>query len=330
MDRNLYEVLGVKKDADAKTIKSAYRKLAKKYHPDTNPDNKEAERKFKEVSEAYEILSDEKKRKLYDKFGKAAFDGSMGPDPEKAYQQGAWNSSNGGGAWKENGQYSNGTYQYYQGDPDDILKDIFGDGFGFGGFGFDKGSFGKKNAGRRKSHIFDGDFYEEPKAADYTSEIDITFKEAALGCEKVLNFNNADVGSLSVKIPAGINEGQSIRLKGKGQKGANGTNGDLMLKVHILDDKNYSRVGNDVYITQSIPFKTAALGGEATFDTLYGPVKCSIPAGTQAGAKIRLKKKGIVSLKNKGICGDEYVIIQIKVPKNLTPEQKELIRQLPA
>ena len=330
MDRNLYDVLGVKKDADAKTIKSAYRKLAKKYHPDTNPDNKEAERKFKEISEAYEILSDEKKRKLYDKFGKAAFDGSMGPDPEKAYQQGAWNNSSGNGNWNGNGQYSNGTYHYYQGDPDDILKNIFGGGFGFDGFGFGKEPFGRKTSSRRKGRTFDEGFYEEPKAADYTSEIDITFKEAALGCEKVLNFNNAEVGSLSVKIPAGINEGQSIRLKGKGQKGANGINGDLMLKVHILDDRNYSRKGNDVYITQNIPFKTAALGGEATFETLYGPVKCNVPAGTQAGAKIRLKKKGIVSLKNKANYGDEYVIIQIKVPRNLTPEQKEIIRQLPA
>ena len=134
--------------------------------------------------------------------------------------------------------------------------------------------------------------------------------------------------TLAVKIPAGINEGQSVRLRGKGRKDASGKTGDLLIKVHVLGDNRFTRNGQDVYITEAIPYTTAILGGEADFDTLYGPVKCQIPAGSQAGSKLRLRNKGIVSMKNKNSYGDEYVTLQIQIPKNISQREKDLLNQL--
>ena len=133
---------------------------------------------------------------------------------------------------------------------------------------------------------------------------------------------------MDVKIPAGIAEGQTIRLKGKGRTTRNGKAGDLLIKIYIRKDSKFRREGKDVYVTQSIPYTTAALGGEVMVDTLYGPVRCKVPAGSQAGSKLRLRNKGIVSMNNKNSYGDEYVILQIDVPKNLTEKEKALLREL--
>lgn len=334
--RDYYEVLGIKKSADEKEIKSAYRKLAKKYHPDVNPNDKKAELLFKEVTEAYNILSDEKKRKLYDKYGHAAFDGSMGDDPEEFASR--MHSS----GQSRNGRNGFGEYHFNM-----------GDGFsGFGGHGFGGQDFTGYGSGH--SSGFGGDFgafgfgdffedilhgnghfgaaedyaYEMPGNNDLLSEITLTFREAALGCEKVLTFEGNARQTLAVKIPAGIAEGQSIRLKGKGRKGRNGIAGDLLIKVHIPEDPCYTRKGNDVYITQEIPYTTAVLGGEVKFETLYGHVNCRIPAGSRSGSKIRLKGKGITSAQKKGSYGDQYVILQIEVPKDVSDREKELLREL--
>ena len=312
--RDYYDVLGVKKNATKQEMKSAYRKLAKKYHPDMNKDNPAAEQLFKEVTEAYNVLSDDEKRKLYDQFGHAAFDGSMGENPNK-YTGGQdsyfWKNANGTGR----------TEFHYQGNMDDIFDDMFG------GFFHKDGSGGFKNGGFHH-HGFGDSFQDENN--DATSDITVSFKEAALGCEKMIRFDGARTERLSVKIPAGINEGQSIRLKGKGRTGHNGQAGDLFLKVHIAKDDRYTREGQNVYITQNVPYTTAILGGEARFDTLYGPVQCKVPAGSQSGSRLRLKNKGIVSMKNKNVYGDEYVILQIAVPKEISPQEKELLQTLKA
>lgn len=314
--RDYYDCLGVKKSADEKEIKSAYRKLAKKYHPDANPGDKTAEQRFKEVTEAYNVLSDKEKRKLYDEFGMAAFDGSMGAGGADAgnRSQGTYHDTDFGNG----GHYR--RYHYSSGNMDDIFGDIFGDMFHGG---FDDG-FGTHFRG-----------FEEETGQDYVkgknvhSEITIDFEEAAFGCDKYLRFEGDVREALKVHIPAGIAEGQSVRLKGKGEPDRYGRNpGDLLLKVHIREHPQYTREGMDVYITQDIPYTTAVLGGNAYFKTLYGTVQCSVPAGTRSGSKIRLRHKGIVSMKDSTKHGDEYVVIRIDVPKSLTPEERRAVEQL--
>lgn len=306
--RDFYEVLGLTKGASEKEIKSAYRKLAKKYHPDTNQGNEEAERKFKEVTEAYEVLSDAEKKKLYDRFGMAAFDSSMENDGY-AETGGDWTYS---GDFGKNGNFRD--FHYSSGKMDDLFGDFFGDMFG-----------GSSGAFHR--HFGHGESRSEPE--NMQAEITISFEEAAFGCEKLMRISGTAEKRLQVYIPAGIGEGQSVRLKGKGYSGVyGGKAGDLLIKVHIQEKPGYERKGQDVYTSQNVPFTTAALGGEASFQTLYGKVSCRIPAGTQSGSKIRLKGKGIVSMKDSSVYGDAYVTIGIEVPKHLTPEEKRALEDL--
>ena len=329
--RDYYEVLGVSQDADKNTIKKAYRKLAKKYHPDTNQGNAQAAERFKEATEAYNILSDPKKKKMYDQFGHAAFDGSGAAGG--AY--GGAYSRNGGGTYQYAGP--DGTFHEYHfegnGDMDDFLKNIFGGSFGgFGGAtrssskgsrsGFSGSGFGE--SGSYGNYSQDG--------ADVTAEITVGFDEAAFGCEKVIHLtenNGKAVGkALKVKIPAGIDTGKSIRLRGKGNPGINGGKaGDLLLKVKVASKPGYERKGMDVYTTVRVPFTTAVLGGEAKVETLHGNVLCKINPGTQSGTKIRLRGKGIVSMKDKNQHGDQYVTVQIDVPGNLSEEAKRKLRE---
>lgn len=312
--RDYYEVLGVERTADDSTIKKAYRKLAKKYHPDSNAGNVQAEEKFKEVTEAYDILSDPEKRKLYDQFGHAAFDGS---EPG--------GGSAGSGSWHYEGP--NGSYQEYHfdgGDMDDILRNFFGGGFHGGSFrsgGFHGGDF---HSGGFRSHAFRQD------GSDLHAEISVSFDEAVFGCDKVISLAGADGKEMSLKvhIPAGIDSGKSIRLQGKGMPGSGGGKpGDLLLKVQAGSRVGYERQGMDIYTTVSIPFTTAVLGGEAVVETLYGKVVCRIAAGTQSGTKIRLKGKGVVSMKNSGMYGDQYVTVQIQVPRNLNETAKKKLQE---
>ena len=303
--RDCYDVLGIKKNATDKEIKSAYRKLAKKYHPDANPGDKRAEEKFKELSEAYDILKNPEKRKLYDRFGHAAFDETMAG--QGAYgQQGAQQSY--GSGWYDFGTTGNGgQYREYHFSSDD-LGDIFGDFFG----GFGKGAHTGGN-----------------KGADIETEMTISFDEAAFGCTKKIYFEGNQKKPLEVKIPAGIDEGQSVRLRGNGHPGSSGMpSGDMYIRVHITPKQGYERKGMDVYTTEEIPYTTAVLGGDAIFGTLYGKVKCRIPAGTQSGSRIRIKNKGIQSMKNPSVRGDEYVTVQIAVPRNPTAQEKNKIREL--
>ncbi len=328
--RDCYEVLGVSRDASQSDIKKAYRKLAKKYHPDTNAGNEEAAEKFKELSEAYSILNDPEKKKLYDRFGHAAFDGSA---PGAGGSGFSGFGGNGGGSYRYAGP--DGNYQEFHfegGDMDDILKDIFGGGFSSGagrsGRGFSGSGFsGFSGHGGFDSHSF------RSRGQDVNAEISVSFDEAAFGCEKVISLAGIDNGSssgntLKVKIPAGIDDGKSIRLRGKGMPGTGGGEaGDLMIKVNVGSRPGFERKGMDVYTTATIPFSTAVLGGKAMVQTLYGKVMCNIKPGTQSGTKIRLKDKGIVSMKNRNQKGCQYVMIQIQVPSDLTEEAKQKLRE---
>ena len=342
MNKDLYGVLGVERTADDKKLKSAYRKLAKKYHPDANPGDKDAEQKFKDVGEAYAILSDPEKRKLYDQFGYAAFDGS--------------------GAGQAGGAGGPGGYQYYSSGPggyqsfhfsgqdaEDLFRSMFGDMFGgsgrtgsygggfsgssgFGGFGFDDFDDGGQSFGGRT-----GRRAARQQSLDLTSSLTVSFRDAALGATKRIQLQdpaatgkNAGVTTLEIKIPAGIEEGKKIRLRGRGMAGADGKKGDLLIEIHIDPDKEYTREGLDLYTSAQIPYSVAVLGGEAMLPTLHGSVSCKIPAGIQSGSKIRLKEKGIHTEGRSPKKGDEFVEIRIAVPRNLSPAARKKLEEYAA
>lgn len=297
MKKDYYEILGVSRTADAPAIKKAYRRLAKKYHPDSNEGNAYAAEKFKEVNEAYDVLGDEKKRKLYDRYGEAAFDETAG-----------------GFKGTENKEY------HFEGgeDIEDILKNFFGG----------TGTFHRRTSGGFRETHFDRDFSE--KGSDIQSKIEVSFDDAAFGGKKRIQMQDAygQVQSLEVNIPAGIPDGKIIRLKGKGMPGRNGGEaGDLLLQVMVHDKPGFRRDGQNVYTTVTVPFTTAALGGEAKIATIYGDVVCKIKEGTQSGSKIRLKGKGIPVMGNPSVHGDQYVTVEVSVPKNLTPEARQKLKE---
>ena len=351
--RDYYEVLGIKKGASQSEIKEAYRKMAKKYHPDTNAGDEAAAEKFKEVSEAYSILNDPEKKKLYDQFGHAAFDGTG--QPGGGYGAGGSGFGGFGGAGGSGfsgfSQGPDGSYQEYHfdGNMDDILKDIFGHGFsggasgssGFGGFsgssgasGF-SGSSGKGFSGFGGGSGFGGasgfgggaGYGSFPQDGDnVNADINVSFDEAAFGSDRYFDLKDPSGKKQSIKvhIPAGIDDGQSIRLRGKGMPGANGgKTGDLMLKVHVASRPGFERKGMDVYAPVRIPFSTAVLGGKVEVQTLRGRVKCTIKPGTQSGTKLRLRDKGIVSMKDPSRFGCHYAVVEIDVPRNLSDEAKQ-------
>lgn len=296
MKRDYYDVLGIPKSAGEKEIKSAYRKLAKKYHPDTNAGDKQAEQRFKEVTETYTILNDPEKKRLYDQFGFAAFEQEADADSGQQNYDTEWH-------WQEGSFGSEGF--------EDLFEDFFEGGF------FRQQKFGNRH----------GDTPHRGK--DMESAITISFEEAALGCKKRIVFEQEPGSPVEVRIPAGIAEGQSVRLKGRGYPGnGNASAGDLFLKIHIAEKSGFTRKGMDVFMTQQIPYTTAVLGGEILVHTLYGDVSVRIPAGTQSGSKIRLKGKGIVSIKDPSVRGDAYIVIQISVPQNTTLRERELLLEL--
>ena len=318
--RDYYDVLGIGRNADEKEIKRAYRKLAKQYHPDTNPGDKQAEQRFKEITEAYNVLSDKEKRAKYDQFGSAAFD-------EADAGSGAYGGNGAGsgfyGSYGNSGFGSDKAYREFHfgsdgmGNMGGIFDDLFGGMFHGREDGFHSGSYQRSR---------------QSQGGDLQSEVSITFEEAALGCDKVIRLQSADgsgkVQSLKVHIPAGIDDGKSIRLRGKGMPGiGGGSAGNLLLKVHIAQKPGFTRKGQDVYTSVSVPFTTAVFGGEASVQTLYGNVICKVPAGMQSGSKIRLRGKGIVSMNNPSLRGDQYVSIQIQVPTDLSPQEKQKLKE---
>ena len=338
MKKDLYEILGVDRTADDKKLKSAYRKLAKKYHPDANPGDKEAEKKFKDVGEAYAILSDPEKRKLYDTYGYAAFDGSGAGQAGGAGGPGGYQYySNGGNGYQ--------SFHFSGQDAEDLFRSMFGDMFGgsgrtsgfgrgtsggFGGGYWDDGfgSFSGGGAGRSAAR---------QQSLDMTSSLTVSFRDAALGATKRIQLQDpaatgkkAGITTLEVKIPAGIEEGKKIRLRGRGMAGTDGKKGDLLIEIHIDPDSEYTRDGLDLYTHAQIPYSVAVLGGEAMLPTLHGSVSCKIPAGIQSGSKIRLKEKGIRTSGKSPKTGDEYVEIRIAVPRNLSPAARKKLEEYAA
>ena len=340
--RDFYEVLGIKKGASQSEIKKAYRKMAKKYHPDTNAGDEAAAEKFKEVSEAYSVLNDPEKKKLYDQFGHAAFDGTGQPGGSYGAGFGGAGSSGFGGFGGAGGsgfsgfsQGPDGSYQEYHfdGNMDDILKDIFGHGFsgsgsgasGFSGFSGTSGTSGFSGFGRGAGY---GSFPQDGE--NVHADINVTFDEAAFGGDRYFDLKDpaGKKQSIKVHIPAGIDNGQSIRLRGKGMPGANGGKaGDLLLKVHVAARPGFERKGMDVYAPVRVPFTTAVLGGKVEVQTLRGKVKCNIKPGTQSGTKLRLRDKGIVSMKDRATFGCHYAVVEIDVPKNLSDDAKQKLAE---
>ena len=353
--RDYYEVLGVEKNADDATLKKAYRALAKKYHPDMNPGDKEAEKKFKEASEAYAVLSDPEKRRQYDQFGHAAFEGGAG----------------GGGGF--------GGFDFNSADFSDIFGDIFGDLFGGGRRGGRTSNGPMKGANIRTSVRIT---FEEA-VFGVEKEIELTLKDECKTCHgsgakpgtspetctkcggkgqvvftqqsffgtvrnvqtcpecggsgKVVKEKCPDChGSgyiasrkkIQISIPAGIDNGQSVRIREKGEPGINGgPRGDLLVEVVVSRHPIFQRQEYNIFSTVPVSFAVAALGGEVVIDTVDGRVVYEVKPGTQTDTRVRLKGKGVPSLRNKEVRGDHYVTLVVQVPDKLSHEAKEQLKK---
>ena len=284
-----YAVLGLEKKASSADIKKAYRKLARKYHPDVNPNDAEAERKFKQVNEANEVLSNPEKRKKYDKYGK---DWQHAEEFEKARKAKSTDDRFGGYT------YSRGT----SADFSDFFESMFGGGF--------------RSQGRPPQF----------RGQDYNAELQLDLMAAYTTHKQTLTLNGKNI---RITIPAGIEDGQTIKISGHGGPGMNGgPSGDLYITFSISNKTAFKREGANLYKTVEIPLTTAVLGGKITTDTLTGKVKLTVKPETQNGAKVKLKGKGFPKYKREGQYGDLFVTYKVKIPAKLTKEQKELFEQL--
>jgi len=299
MAKDHYQTLDVSRDADEKQIKKAYRKLAKEFHPDTNPDNPNAEAKFKEINEAYEVLSDKEKRSNYDRFGTAnpqqGFPGGAGANPNTYYRNVDFNDMGNGGFG-------------------DIFEGLFG-----GRGASSRSAYGRGAQTRATPLRVDG--------RDIEQAVSISLREAYHGAQRIIN---KDGRELKVTIPAGAANGTKVRLTGEGEAGMGGKSGDLYLVVQVETDPNFERKDNDLYTDVKVDMFMALLGGEVTVNTLDRPVRLKIKPGTQSGQKLRLTGKGMPVLRKSDEHGDLYARMLITVPTSLTPEQRELVEQLKA
>ena len=308
--RDLYEVLGVPENADERTIKKAYRALAKKNHPDANPDNPAAEARFKEASAAYEVLSNPEKRALYDEFGVDSL--RQGFDAEQAR---AFKNAYGGGGFRGARPGQGFGFDFGNGanvnlDPNDLFEELFG---GFGG-GF---------AGRRQPR--------SPRVArgqDLRASVTLDFRAGALGARREFHFEGGR--SIKVNIPSGVEDGETLRLRGKGMPAPNGVEGgqpgDLLLEIHLTEDENFSRDGLDLHLDIPLTLGEAIHGARVKVPTLDGEVTLKVRAGTQSGQVMRLRGKGI-SRKGRGQ-GDLYVNLQVRLPEVTSEEEKRALEVL--
>ncbi|MDP9960370.1 J domain-containing protein [Chryseobacterium lathyri] len=295
-----YKILGVDKSATQDDIKKAYRKLARKLHPDLNPGDKEAEKKFKELNEANEVLSNPENRAKYDKYGE---NWKHGEEYEKAQQQQRqYQQQNYGGSGFSGADFGEG----------EDFSDFFQSMFGGAGGGFGRSSRGSSS----------GKF----KGQDVHAELNLNLKDAAQTHPQTFEINGKKV---RITIPAGVYDGQQIKLKGYGSPGFNGgPNGDLYITFNIPVDPNFERIGDDLKTKVSIDLYTAVLGGDVKVNTLDGSVNLKVKPESQNGTTVRLKGKGFPVYKKEGQAGDLFVTYEVKLPTNLTDKQKELFEQL--
>jgi DnaJ-class molecular chaperone len=311
--RDYYDVLGVSKTASADEIRKAHRKLALKFHPDRNRDNKQAEPKFKEIQEAYDVLGDAEKRKKYDQHGHAAFEGGAGgggADPFDAFRR-AQQGRGGSTQWRASPGVSVEDFDLGGGDMGSIFDQLFGAGGARAG-----GRAGKGARGRRP---------EPPKGQDIEHPVTLTFEQAARGITLPLQISRESGNeTIDVKIPAGVKDGSRIRIRGKGEQGG-GEPGDIYIIAHVLPHKYFRREEMDIHLDVPLSVYEALLGTKVTVPTLEGHLTMTIPAGTSSGAKLRLKGHGI---ERAGEKGDQIVVIKIIAPKGLDDEDKEAVEKL--
>jgi curved DNA-binding protein len=287
-----YKLLGVDKTASVKEIKSAYRKLARKYHPDLNPNDKDSKKKFQQINEANEVLSDPVKRKKYDQYGKDWQHSDQFDNQRQQYQRQSTNARSGG-------------FSDFQpeGDFSDFFESLFGRTKG-------------QSRGRNVKY----------RGEDFTSELQLKLIDAYKTQKQTLTVNG---NKIRITIPAGIENGQTIKIPGHGGNGINGgPAGDLYITFSIADHPSFKRLGNDLYTTVDLDLYKAVLGGEITIDTLDGKVKLKVKPETQNGTKVKLKDKGFPVYKKEGSFGDLYVTYNVKIPTNITEKQKALFTQL--
>lgn len=296
-----YGILGVGKTATQDEIKKAYKKLARKHHPDLNPNDPDAQRRFQEINEANEVLSDPEKRKKYDQYGENWKHADEFEAQRQRYQQqgggsGGMGGGMGGGYWSSGGDFSG----------DGEFSDFF------------ESLFGSRRGGSGRSAGFQGQ--------DYNAELQLSLFDAATTHKQILNVNGK---SIRITVPAGVADGQTIKLKGQGGPGINGgPAGDLYIKFVIQNDTAFKRLGDNLYLTVPLDLYTAVLGGEQTIDTLNGKVKLKVKPETQNNSKVRLKGKGFPVYKKEGESGDLIITFTVTLPTHLTEKQKELFREL--
>jgi len=300
--KDYYKILGVERNATESEIKSAFRKLALQYHPDRNPGNKTAEEKFKEINEAYEVLSDKEKRARYDQLG----------DSYASWQQRGAPGSFNWGDWTT----APGGVTFEVGD----LNDLFGGG-GFSDFfqaifgGGVPGGAGTRTRGQTR----------RAQPVTYQQNVQITFDEAYRGAERTVS---VDGRRLQMKIPAGARTGTKVRMSGAGPTGPDGQPSDLYLVIEVIPDPRFERQGDDLYTDISIDLYTAVLGGEVRVPTPDGAVMLTIPPGTQPGQSFRLSGRGMPRLRTPNQRGDLFARVKVQIPRNLTPEQRKHFEEL--
>jgi curved DNA-binding protein len=297
--KDYYKILGVDRKASADEIKKAYRKLAVKYHPDKNPNNKQAEEKFKEMNEANEVLGNEEKRKKYDELGENWNQYQKQGGKEGNFDWSKWQNAGGGGQYQT---YSSGEDMFgNEGEFSDFFSNIFG------------GTQGRRTKQPRKG-------------SDYESELSISLEEAYTGTTRQLE---TDGEKLQIKIKPGVKEGQTLRLKGKGGHGMNnGPRGDVFIRVHVEEHPHFERKNDDLYCDMPVELYTAVLGGKALIRTLKGNIRMDIVKGTDSGKVLRLKGMGMPKFGKENEFGDLYAKVEIIIPKNLTKEETELFEKL--
>lgn len=303
-----YGVLGVSKTATQDEIKKAFKKLARKYHPDLNPNDPTAKQKFQEINEANEVLSDPEKRKKYDAYGENWKHADEFEAQKQRYQQQNRGSSGGfggtgGGYWSSADGGFSGNFSGDEGEFSDFFESLFGS---------------RRGGNRRSSAGF--------KGQDYNAELHVSLRDAATTHKQVLEVNGKKI---RITVPAGISDGQTIKLNGQGGPGMNGgPAGDLYITFVIASDPVYKREGDNLYMNVELDLYTAILGGEVMVDTLNGKVKLKVKPETQNGTKVRLKGKGFPVYKQDGQFGDLFVTYEIKIPTHLTEKQKQLFQEL--